>query len=225
MFVISIPGNSLLPIPGHGNGRLGQAYDTGGEKLYVRTLESHTGVRLDHVAVLDLNGLREITDEVGGIVVDVPREACGLPPGLRRLDGQQALDYMALQPCLPRKDLDRVEREQGVMRALMRGAVDGGKLTNPFRVNKVLRSTAGHLTLEDGFGYPGMIGQLWSMRKLRTSNTTFLTVPVAARPNGRVGGQDVINLDPAKDQELWTALRQDRIADYLALSADADVLE
>ncbi|MFL6105718.1 MAG: LCP family protein [Marmoricola sp.] len=225
MFVISIPGTSLLPIPGHGNGRLGQAYDTGGEKLYVRTIESYTGVRLDHVAVMDLNGLREITDEVGGVVVDVPSEACGVPPGLRRLDGQQALDYMALQQCLPRKDLDRVEREQGVMRALMRGAVDGGKLTNPFRVNKVLRSTAGHLTLEKGFGYPGMLGQIWSMRKLRTTNTTFLTVPVAARPNGKVKGEDVVNLDPGKDRALWDALRQDRIADYLALSSDADVLE
>jgi LCP family protein required for cell wall assembly len=225
MFVISIPGRSVLPIPGHGEGRLGQAYDTGGEKLYVRTIESYTGVRLDHIAVMDLNGLREITDEVGGIVVDVPSEACGIPPGLRRLDGQQALDYMALQPCLPRKDVDRVEREQGVMRALMRGAVDGGKLTNPFRLNKILRSTAGHLTLEKGFSYPGMLGQVWSMRKLRTTNTTFLTVPVAAKPNGRVGKDDVVLLDPAKDQALWDALRKDRIADYLALNADADVLE
>ena len=225
MFVISIPGRSLLPIPGHGNGRLGQAYDTGGEKLYVRTIEQYTGVRLDRVTVMDLNGLREITDEVGGIVVDVPREACGLPPGLRRVDGQQALDYMALQPCLPRKDLDRVERQQSVMRALMRGAVDGGKLTNPFRLNKILRSTAGHVTLEKGFGYPGMLGQIWSMRKLRTTNTTFLTVPVAAKPNAKVGQDDVVLLDQAKDQALWDALRKDRIADYLALSSDADVLE
>ncbi|MFL6025167.1 MAG: LCP family protein [Marmoricola sp.] len=225
MFVISIPGRALLPIPGHGEGRLGQAYDTGGEKLYVKTIESYTGVRLDHVAVMDLNGLREITDEVDGIVVDVPSEACGIPPGLRRIDGQQALDYMALQPCLPRQDLDRVERQQGVMRALMRGAVDGGKLTNPFRLNKILRSGAGNLTLEKGFGYPGMIGQLWSMRKLRTTNTTFLTVPVADKPNGKVGKDDVVLLDPTKDQALWDALRKDRVADYLALSSDADVLE
>lgn len=225
MFVISIPGRAVLPIPGHGEGRLGQAYDTGGEKLYVRTIEEFTGVRLDHVAVLDLNGLREITDEVDGIVVDVPSEACGTPPGPRRLDGQAALDYMALQPCLPRQDLDRVERQQGVMRALMRGAVDGGKLTNPFRLNKILRSTAQNLTLEDGFGYPGMLGQVWSMRKLRTTNTTFLTVPVAAEPSAKVGGEDVVLLDEAKDRTLWDALRKDRLADYLALNPDADVLE
>jgi LCP family protein required for cell wall assembly len=225
MFVISIPGSSLLPIPGHGNGRLGQAYDTGGEKLYVRTIEEYTGVRLDHIAVMDLNGLREITDEVGGIVVDVPSEACGIPPGLRRLDGQQALEYMTLRPCLPRKDLDRVEREQGVMRALMRGSVDEGKLTNPFRLNKILRSGARNLTLEHGFSYPGMIGQLWSMRKLRTTNTTFLTVPVAAKPNTKADGEDVVQLDRAKDQVLWDALRKDRLADYLAFNSDADVLE
>jgi len=227
MFVISIPGSSLLPIPipGHGDGQLGQAYDTGGEKLYVRTVEEYTGVRMDHLAVMDLNGLREITDEVDGIVVDVPSEACGVPPGPRRLDGQQALDYMAFQDCLPRKDLDRVEHQQGVFRALMRGAVDGGKLTNPFRLNRILRATAGHLTLEKGFSYPGMLGQIFSMRKLRTTNTTFLTVPVAEKPNGVVGEDDVINLDPIKDRQLWDALRKDRIADYLALSPDADVLE
>jgi LCP family protein required for cell wall assembly len=225
MFVISIPGNSLLPIPGHGDGRLGQAYDTGGEKLFVKTVEEFSGVRMDHLAVIDLNGLREITDEVDGIVVDVPSEACGVPPGPRRLDGQQALDYMALQDCLPRKDLDRVERQQGVFRALMRGAVDGGKLTNPFRLNRILRATAGHLTLEKGFSYPGMLGQVFSMRKLRTSNTTFLTVPVAVEPGAPVGKDGVIELDPAKDQLLWDALRKDRIADYLALNPDADVLE
>ena len=94
-----------------------------------------------------------------------------------------------------------------------------------FRLNKVLRSSAEHLTLEKGFSYPGMLGQLWSMRKLRTTNTTFLTVPVAAKPNAKVAGADVIRLDPAKDEVLWDALRKDRVAEYLAFNSDAAVLQ
>lgn len=224
MFVISIPADAILPIPGNGTGKLGAAFATGGAELYVRTIESYTGVALDRVAVMDMNALRVITDELDGVVIDVPREACGLPPGPRRLDGSQTLAYTALEPCLPRKDLDRVERQQSLLRGLMRGAVDGGKVANPFTVNRFLKTTASNLTLEKGYSYPSMLGTLWSMRNLRTANTTFLTVPVADQPNITVDGADAIQLDPAKDGLLWDALRRDRIADYLALNQDVEVL-
>ncbi len=225
MFVISIPADAILPIPGGGTGKLAGAYARGGAELYVRTIESYTGVALDRVAVMDMNALRVITDELDGVVIDVPREACGVPPGLRRLDGSQSLAYTALEPCLPRKDLDRVERQQSLLRALMRGAVDGGKVANPFTVNSFLKATASNLTLEEGYSYPEMLGTLWSMRKLRTATTTFLTVPVADEPNITVAGADAIQLDPTKDALLWDALRRDRIADYLALNSDAEVLQ
>jgi LCP family protein required for cell wall assembly len=224
MFVISIPADSILPIPGRGEGKLASAFAAGGTALYARTIESYTGVALDRIAVLDMNALREITDKLDGVIIDVPREACGVAPGPRRLDGSQALDYTTLAPCLPRKDLDRVERQQSLLRALMRGAVDGGKVANPFTVNAFLKATASNLTLEQGYGYPSMLGTLWSMRNLRSANTTFLTVPVADQPNITVDGLDAIQLDPAKDSLLWDALRRDKIADYLALNQDVEVL-
>jgi LCP family protein required for cell wall assembly len=224
MYVISIPADSLLPIPGVGEGRLSEAYQKGGQDLYVKTIESFTGVRLDHLAVMDMNALREITDALGGVVLDVPRAACGVPPGLRRLDGKQSLEYTALQDCMPRKDLDRVERQQSLVRALMHGAVDGGVLTHPFAVNRMLRATAGHLALEKGFSYPAMLGTLWSMRHLRTGNTTFLTVPVATRPLVTQDATDYVILDEQRDEELWTALREDRLREYVALHTDAAVL-
>ena len=224
LYVISIPRDAVVPVPGVGPGTLSDAATAGGPRLVARTVEELTGVRLDRMAVLDLNAFREVADVLGGVVVDVPRAACGLPPGPRRFDGQAALDYIALQPCFPRKDLDRVERQQSLVKALMRGAVDGGKVTHPLAVNKMLRATAGHLALEDGFSYPEMLGTLWSMRHLRTSNTTFLTVPVAAKPLASQGGNDYVLLDEHRDAELWTALRQDRIAQYLALHDDAAVL-
>jgi LCP family protein required for cell wall assembly len=224
MYVISIPAASLLPIPGADEGTLADAYQAGGEKLYARTVESLTGVRLDRVAVMDMNALREITDQLDGVVLDVPREACGVPAGPRRLDGAQALEYMALQSCLPRKDLDRVERQQSFLRALMRSAVDGGKVTNPFTLQKMLKVTASNLTLEHGFGYPSMFFQLLGMRHLRSTNTTFLTVPTATQPLEVRDGKDVVRLDATKDAALWDALRKDRLGDYLATNTDAVVL-
>ena len=224
MFVISIPGDAVLDIPGVGPGKLADAASAGGPRLVARTVEETTGLRLDRMAVLDLNAFREIADTLDGVVIDVPRATCDLPAGARRFDGQAALDYIALQPCMERKDLDRVERQQSLVRGLMRSAVDGGTLTHPFAVSRMLRATASHLALEDDFSYPSMVSLLWSMRHLRTTNTTFLTVPVAAQPLASQGGTDYVLLDEQRDEELWTALREDRLAEYLALHTDAAVL-
>jgi LCP family protein required for cell wall assembly len=224
LYVISIPTDGVVDIPGLGPGTLSDAATSGGSRLVARTVEQLTGVRLDRLAVIDLNAFREIVDVLEGVVVDVPRQACGLPAGPRRFDGQAALDYIALQPCLPRKDLDRVERQQSLVRAMMRGAVGGGEVTHPLAVTRMLRAAAGHLALEKGFSYRSIVGTLWSMRHLRTSNTTFLTVPVAAKPLATQKGSDYVLLDEQADRELWTALRHDRLAEYLALHSDAAVL-
>jgi LCP family protein required for cell wall assembly len=224
LYVISIPADGVVDIPGLGPGTLSDAATSGGPRLVARSVEQLTGVRLDRMAVIDLNAFREIVDLLDGVVVDVPRQACGVPAGPRRFDGQAALDYIALRPCLPRKDLDRVERQQSLLRALMRGAVDGGTLTHPLTVSRMLRASAGHLAVEKGFSYPAILGTLWSMRHLRTSNTTFLTIPVAPKPLATENGSDYVLLDEHADQQLWTALRRDQLAEYLALDGDAAVL-
>lgn len=224
MFVISIPRDSVLDIPGLGPGKLADAATSGGPALVTRTVEEVTGVRLDRLAVMDLNAFREVADVLDGVVVNVPRAVCDLPAGNRRFDGEAALAYIALQPCMPGKDLDRVERQQSLVRALMRGAVDGGKVTNPLAVNRLLHATARNLALEEDFSYPSMLGTLWSMRHLRTTSTTFLTVPVAPRPLASQDGIDYVLLDEGRAAELWAALREDRLAEYVQLTSDAAVL-
>ncbi|MBO9521939.1 MAG: LCP family protein [Nocardioidaceae bacterium] len=218
MYVISIPGSTAVDLPGRGAGRLSDAYDVGGAKLYVRTVEELTGLRFDRVMTLDLNAFGQMADILGGVEVTVPAAVCDEPRDQRRLDGQGALEYIALRPCMPNKDLDRVARQQSLMKALMRAAVDGGTVTHPLRVNRLLRAGAAHTTLEDGFGFPSMLGTLWGMRGLRTSNTTFLTVPAARKPILTVDGVDYVRLDEQKDADLWAAVRADRIAEYLQLS-------
>lgn len=218
MYVISLPGDSAVQIPGHGAGKLSDAYAVGGAPLYVKTVEQLTGVRMDQVLTVDLNAFRDITDVLDGVVVNVPAPICGEPAGPRRVDGQAALEYIALRPCMPDKDLDRVARQQSLMKALMRGAVDGGTITHPFKVNELLRAAASNSTLEDGFSFWDILGTLWSARDLRTSNTTFLTVPVATQPNITIRGVDYVQLDQTQDAKLWQAVRTDGLAEYLQLS-------
>lgn len=223
MFVISIPGDSVLPIPANGTeperqGKLSDAYASGGQNLYVRTIEEFTGTRMDRVAVLDMAGLSEITDHLGGVIVDIPTDDCGLQTGPRKLDGASALEYVALNPCLSFRDLDRVQRQQALLRGLMRTAVDGNRIANPFTLSRLLKATAGHFTLEEDFSYPSMFGTMFSMRGLRSSSTTFLTIPTAA--DAFASGADSVLLDPVRDEALFEALRADKLAEYLALNKD-----
>lgn len=221
MFVISIPRDSAVNIPGHGVGKLPDAYGFGGAELYVRTVEELTGLRMDRVLTLDLAAFREMADLFDGVIVNVPAAVCEEPAGQRRLDGQGALEYIALRTCMPGKDLDRVARQQSLMKALMRSAVDGGTVTHPLRINRLLRSGASHTTLEDGYGYPSILGQLWSLRHLRTTNTTFLTVPVTEPALTTVGGTEFVRIDEQKAGELWDAVRRDQVAEFLQLSGIA----
>lgn len=226
MFVISIPGDSVLPIrpdpegPAR-KGKLSDAYELGGQDLYVRTIEELTGTRMDRVAVLDMTGLSEIADTLDGVIVEIGVNGCGIPVGQKRLDGASALEYVALNPCLGGHDIERVQHQQALLRGLMRTAIDGNRTSNPFTLSRLLKSTATHLTLEENFSYPSMLSTLFSMRGLRSSSTTFLTIPTAE--DAFADGPDSVLLDPARGEELFTALRSDKLAEYLALNKDIDV--
>ena len=68
-YIISFPRDMYVEIPGHGKDKINAAYSLGGPALTVRTLESLTGVRMDHVALVDFEGFIALTKEFGGVTV------------------------------------------------------------------------------------------------------------------------------------------------------------
>jgi LCP family protein required for cell wall assembly len=73
IYYLSIPRDLFVPILGHGDDRINAAYQLGGPALTITTVEALTGLRINHVAVVDFNEFRKVIDEIGGITVDVPR--------------------------------------------------------------------------------------------------------------------------------------------------------
>jgi anionic cell wall polymer biosynthesis LytR-Cps2A-Psr (LCP) family protein len=55
-YVVSIPPDVQVPIPGHGDGKIGSAYSDGGSALTIQTVEQLTNVRVDHFAMIDWAG-------------------------------------------------------------------------------------------------------------------------------------------------------------------------
>lgn len=95
--LISMPRDSYVSMGSYGEHKLNAAYAYGGAELAVSTISDLADVDISHFALVDMDGVVEIVDALGGIEVDVPMEidddmAGGhLDAGLQTLNGEQAL--------------------------------------------------------------------------------------------------------------------------------------
>jgi LCP family protein required for cell wall assembly len=213
--VISIPRDSWVPIPGYGMGKVNAAFSYGGPTLAVQTIEQLTGVRIDHVALVDWNGFAGIVDALGGVTVSVPRTVTDSArnvtwtAGEHRLDGAAALAYVGQRYGLPGGDLDRVRRQQAVIRALAAETLSQDPISHPVDAYRLLDEVTRYLSVDSEWSTRDMVGLLMSLRGATGSDVTYLTAPVAGF--GWEGAQSVVRLDRSTGRELWTAVVTDEI--------------
>lgn len=214
-YVVSVPRDSWVDIPGRGMDKVNASYAHGGATLAVRTMEQLTGVRIDHVAVVDMAGFRDLTDALGGVVLTVPEDVSdpffvSFPAGTRRFDGAAALDYVRERHGLPRGDMDRMRRQQQFLKAIFEQM---GQEDDPRRLAAALDAITKSVTVDTGFGTGKMMELLLNFRKLR-GNISFLTAPV--KGTGRVGDASVVFLDTTLGPLFWKAVGTDSLEDYLS---------
>ena len=166
---MSIPRDLKAEIPGHGSDKINAAYEMGGPRLTVRTIqklfEDATGdpFPINNVVNVDFRGFRRAVDYIGGVYVDVDRDyfndvtgpggyaAIDIDPGYQKLGGRDALDYVRYRHT--DNDFVRAARQQSFLRQArgQRGVRrlvsirDRAKLMRVFRkyftVDKSFRST------------------------------------------------------------------------------------
>lgn len=208
--VVSIPRDSWTEVPGHGRQKVNAAYSLGGPSLAVATVEQLTGVRIDHVAIVDLQGLTSLTDQLGGVAVDVAEDSVDVmrqrrwSEGRHRLDGRDAAAYLRQRYGLPLGDFDRIRRQQHFLGQVLTGLREQATWRDPRGLVELADLAAGHVTLDEEWSLVDVQGLLWSLRDLTAADVDFVTAPVAGL--GREAGQSVVRLDPASGRELWRAL-------------------
>ncbi|MEV6334547.1 LCP family protein [Nocardia vinacea] len=177
--LVSLPRDSYVSIPGHGKDKLNAAFAFGGAPLLVQTVETATGVHIDHYAQIGFGGFAGIVDTLGGIDVCVPKAiddplaGINLAAGCQTLDGPQALGFVRSR-ATALADIDRMNNQRLFMAALLKKATSAGTLANPFTLWPLASDTAKSLKVDKG-DHIWNLGQLgWAMR----GDTVATTVPI-----------------------------------------------
>ncbi|MFC5662809.1 LCP family protein [Kitasatospora misakiensis] len=226
--LVSLPRDTWVPVPGHGEAKLNAAYSWGGPALMTETVQNLTGIRIDHLAVIDWNGFRALTDAVGGVDITVPRtiegvgEARAWEAGTHHMDGATALLYVRERYGLPGGDLDRTKRQQNFLRALMLKVMDSGTLTSPSRLGGLLGTVGEVVSVDDRLSNTDLFQLVWGLRSLRADDVRFMNAPFGGFATR--GEQSVVLLADRPAEQLWEAIRNDRTDQYFQQHKAGDTL-
>lgn len=222
--VMSIPRDSWVEIPGHGQGKINAAYSYGGPSLTIHAVENLTGIHIDHFAVANFESFVALTDEIGGVRVNLktPQTLAGkeLGAGAQVLDGQQALAYTRERSSLPNGDFDRVKRQQTWMRSIVSRVLTNGTLSSPTALYSFLKTASRTVAVDESFTLNQMQSLALETRHLHSNDIRFMTVPTAGTGTS-TDGQSIVTLDADADTPLFKAFAEDRVSAYLTEHPDA----
>ncbi|MER5648621.1 LCP family protein [Streptosporangium sp. NPDC002524] len=211
--VVSLPRDTWTTVPGKGLHKINAAYQLGGPKLATRTVQTATGLTLHHYVEVNVLGFIEVVDALGGISVctpvpiNDPKTALDLQPGTYSFDGVKALAY-ARTRATARSDLDRIDRQQQVISALLNQALSGETLTNPIRLASFVDTTLDTIRVDDALR-GDLLGLADQLKDVSTDDVAFATVPLADVDYKTPTGESAVLWDKEAARELFRRIAAD----------------
>ncbi|MFE9689734.1 LCP family protein [Micromonospora sp. NPDC005806] len=209
----------------------------GGAQLMAKTIKSMTGISFDGAAIINFGGFKSVIDALGTVRICVSHEVKshhmsmvdGKPmwnadakktgkaytpvvhkKGCREMEGWEALDYARQRYGLPNSDYDRQQNQQQLIKAMAKKATDKGMLTNPLKLNQLIKAAGKAFILDTG-GVPiadfiytlkGVSGN--DLVTLRTNGGTY-------SPNSD-GSKESLN---ELSMQMFRAVKNDKLADFV----------
>ncbi|MFE2022149.1 LCP family protein [Streptomyces sp. NPDC059499] len=235
--VVSVPRDTLVDRPActsdttgkqvgaeHGT-MFNSAYQVGGPACAVKTVESMSGIRMDHYVEVDFTGFKKLVDELGGVrittsqAIDDPDSHLALKPGAHTLSGEQSLGLVRTRHDVgDGSDLGRIQLQQAFVKALMDQAKSVGVFSNPKTLFGLADTATKAVTTDSELAsVKKLTGFANGLKGLGSENVHMVTLPVEydpADPN-RVLPQE------KADQQVWAALKQDLPIPASALAKSA----
>ncbi|MEU1406260.1 LCP family protein [Streptomyces sp. NPDC005728] len=220
--VVSIPRDTLVtrpscPLSSGGStaaayhAMFNSAYSVGGPVCAVKTVESITGVRMDHYIEIDFSGFAKLVNALGGVTVttdediDDDKSHLHLTAGTHHLDGTRALALARTRHGIgDGSDLGRIGLQQKLVKALLEQMAATDLLTDPAKLYQVADAVTASLTTDTGLDSLAELTKLGrSLKGLAADRVKTVTMPVVTAPSDP---NRVVAEEPAAS-ELWASLR------------------
>ena len=205
---VTIPGDTIFNVPGHGAKPLWYADKVGGPSLVVKTITDSTGVPINHYARIDFSHVASLLDAIGGVTVTIPKTGTAFGQtfnkGANFLTGVTGV-YYARDPAL--SDEDRTLRQEVIVRNTLAKIGDEHLLTNPVTMVSVLKAITSALTVDSNLTNSDVMSLATELGGLTGSAATFVTAPTQT-VNGK------LMLNTAIASQLWTAVEKDDLAGF-----------
>ena len=134
--MVSIPRDTRTEIVGHGTtDKINHAYAFGGTSMSVNTVQNMLEIPIDYYVEVNMKGLQDIVDAVGGVQVTSPLtfsyEGYNFTEGeATSLDGKTALAYSRMRYDDPNGDYGRQERQRQVIQATLEKVASLSTISN-----------------------------------------------------------------------------------------------
>ena len=133
--LVSLARDTYVDIPGHGKqDKLNHAYAFGGASLAMDTVENYLNIPINHYVSINMAGLKELVNAVGGIEVNnnltFSQDGYDFTIGKISLDGEQALSYSRMRYEDPNGDYGRQERQRKVIEGIVQKVLSLNSVSN-----------------------------------------------------------------------------------------------
>ncbi|MEU6072687.1 LCP family protein [Micromonospora sp. NPDC047074] len=207
----------------------------GGAQLMAQTIKKMTGISFDGAAIINFGGFKNVIDALGSVRICVSQEVesihmsyvDGKPmwnadakktgkqrtpvvhkKGCREMEGWAALDYSRQRKSLKNGDYDRQQNQQQLIKAMARKATEDGTLTNPLKLNELIK-VAGKAFILDTGGVP-VADFVFTMRGVTGNDLVML------KTNGGTfhsdGNRETLSQETL---DMFHAVKQDKLAEFV----------
>ncbi|WP_236641087.1 LCP family protein [Glutamicibacter sp. HZAU] len=220
VYVMSMVRDMYVEIPGHGMNKLNAAISLGGAPLLMQTIEGIFKTKLDHVAMVDFEGFRELSTALGGVTLnnEIPFTANDTdyfyPVGDIKLQGDRALRYVRERKSFTNGDYQRVANQRKFIAAAANQVLSSETLANPVKLYDIVDKVSPYLTVDDSFDAATLVGLGLQLKNVDTDNMAMFTMPTAGASMS-ADGQSIELASELAITQISEALQSDKMADYL----------
>jgi LCP family protein required for cell wall assembly len=212
----------------------------GGAQMMAATIKNLTGISFDGAAIINFEGFKKVIDALGSVHLCVDQEVTsyhmkwvedrpmwnsdaersGKPmkpivhkKGCRDMKGWEALDFSRQRYGLKNGDYDRQQHQQQLIKAMAKKAMDSGVISNPIKLNGLVKSAGEAFVLDTG-GTP-IADFVFTMRGVAANDLVMLRTNDGHFNSVKEGAEEREQLKPIS-LEMFKAVKEDKLAEFIA---------